>query len=78
MLTFADGRVKVIDIKGCPDTTAIIKRKLFWFRYPEIDYEWITYSAIDGGFCNYETVKQARKQRKREKEQKKNGKQCNN
>ena len=41
-IEYFDGQTEVIDIKGCPDTTAKIKRKLFWHKYPNIDYQWIT------------------------------------
>lgn len=67
VLTASDGTVTVIDIKGMPDTTAKIKRKLFWYHYPDVDYKWITYSKIDGGWCEYEVVQKARRQRKKEK-----------
>lgn len=72
VLKYKNGREVVIDIKGCPDAVAILKRKMFWFVFPEIDYIWVTYSRIDGGFCSYETVKAARKQRKKEKKKKEN------
>lgn len=68
-IRYADGSEIVIDIKGCPDTTAIIKRKLFWFRYPEIDYRWICYSKIDGGWSDYDYVKKQRSIRKRIKKE---------
>ena len=66
-LIFKDGHEEVIDTKGCPDSTALIKRKMFWFHYPTIDYRWICYSKIDGGWCDYEDVKRARAERKRRK-----------
>lgn len=64
---YNDGREEVIDTKGCPDQTALLKRKLFWYKYPEITYKWICYSKIDGGWCDYEFVKKQRAKRKREK-----------
>lgn len=66
-IRYKDGHEEVIDTKGCPDTTAIIKRKLFWYVYPDIDYRWVCYSLIDGGWCNYDDVKKARAERKKEK-----------
>ena len=41
---YADGHEQVRDTKGAgkyADPVAKIKRKLFWARYPDIDYEWI-------------------------------------
>jgi len=61
------GKETVIDIKGCPDTVAKLKRKMFWYVYPDIEYVWIGYSAIDGGWCIYEDIVSARKQRKKSK-----------
>lgn len=73
VLTYDDGRVQVIDIKGMPDTTAKLKRKLFWYKYPDIDYVWMTYSRIDGGWCEYDTVQKNRRDRKKSKKEKQNG-----
>jgi len=65
---YADGSIQVIDTKGCADSTAKIKRKLFWYRYPELDYKWICYSKCDGGWVDYEYVTQQRRLRKKQKE----------
>lgn len=64
VITYADGSTEVIDIKGCPDNVALLKRKMFWYVFPDIDYRWLTYSGIDGGWVEYEVVKEARKKRK--------------
>ena len=73
-LEYADGRTMVIDIKGCPDTTAKIKRKLFWNKFPEIDYQWITYVKKFGGWGSYDEFNKIRRDIKREqKKLEKNG-----
>ena len=64
---YKDGHEEVIDTKGCPDSVAILKRKLFWYQYPTVDYKWVCYSKIDGGWCDYEYVKKQRAERKRNK-----------
>ena len=46
-IIYKDGREEVVDTKGYPDTTAIMKRKMFWYHYPDVTYKWITYSAMD-------------------------------
>ena len=75
-IVYKDGREEVIDTKGYAYTTAIIKRKMFWYHYPDVEYKWITYSAMDGGWTDYEVVKKRRatarleKKHKEEKEQK--------
>lgn len=62
-----DGREEVIDTKGMPDSVAILKRKLFYWKFPDVDYKWVCYSKIDGGWCDYEEVKKNRAARKRAK-----------
>lgn len=78
VVKYRDGHEQVIDIKGCPDNVAKIKRKLFWFKYPEIDYVWIGYSKVDGGWVTYEEIQAGRRERKTQKrklkEKKENGK----
>ena len=73
VLTFADGHEQVVDVKGMPDSVAKLKRKLFWYVFPDKDYVWMTYSKIDGGWCTYETVQKNRKLRKKLKKEKANG-----
>ncbi len=63
-IQYTDGREQVIDIKGCADPQAKIKRKMFWYVYPNIDYIWMSYSKIDGGWVLYETAQEGRKLRK--------------
>lgn len=41
---YSDGHEEVRDTKGSrryADPVAKLKRKMFWARYPDIDYEWI-------------------------------------
>lgn len=66
-IRYKDGREEVIDTKGMPDGVAKIKRKLFWYKYPDIIYRWVSYSKIDGGWCDYDFLKQQRAARKRNK-----------
>lgn len=68
-IEYADGHSEVIDIKGCPDATAKIKRKLFWYRYPELDYIWITYVKKFGGWGDYDEINRLRKEAKRKKKE---------
>lgn len=65
VLHYSDGHDVVIDTKGKADATALLKRKLFFYRYPDIDYQWITYSKIDGGWLSYDEAKKNRKERKK-------------
>ena len=68
---YKDGTSEVIDIKGCQDSVSKMKRKMFWYKYPDIKYSWICWSKIDGGWCDYDFVKKQRAMRKREKKNKK-------
>jgi hypothetical protein len=64
-----EGREIVIDVKGFAEPLAKIKRKMFWYLYPNIKNVWVTYSKIDGGWVTYEDrEKGARARRKLKKE----------
>lgn len=69
-IVYSDGTSVVIDTKGCPDSVAFLKRKLFWYHYPDINYRWVCYSKIDGGWCEYEFVKKQRAERRKSKREK--------
>ena len=75
-LEHADGSVVVIDIKGMADSKAVLKRKLFWYNYPDVDYRWITYVKKYGGWVNWDDVQKLRKadrMKRKELEEMKNG-----
>lgn len=65
VITYNTGLTEVIDIKGYPDSVALQKRKMFWYKYPDVSYRWISYSKQDGGWIEYEDLKKARTTRKR-------------
>lgn len=66
-IRYKDGREEVIDTKGCPDSSALLKRKLFWYVYPTVAYRWMSWSKVDGGWIDYEVLKKNRAERKRQK-----------
>lgn len=66
-IRYKDGREVVIDTKGFPDAVAKLKRKMFFYLYRDVEYLWIGYSKIDGGWVPYEDILQGRKERKKEK-----------
>lgn len=66
-IRYKDGYEEVIDTKGCPDQTAILKRKMFWYVYPDVTYRWVSFSKRDGGWIDYDVLKKKRAARKREK-----------
>lgn len=63
-IEYSDGRVEVIDTKGCADSVAKIKKKMFMYQYPDLPYRWITYVKKWGGWCDYDEVKRLRKEAK--------------
>lgn len=66
-IEYSDGRTEVIDIKGMPDSVAHLKRKMFWYCYPDTVYHWILYVKKFGGWITYEEAKKLRAQEKKEK-----------
>lgn len=61
-IEYADGRVEVIDTKGCADSVAKIKKKMFMYQYPGLPYRWITYVKKWGGWLDYDEVNKLRKE----------------
>lgn len=66
-LEYADGHSEVIDVKGHADTAARMKRKLFWYVYPDLPYHWVTYVKKYGGWCDWDEVNHLRSVARREK-----------
>jgi len=64
---YADGSIKVIDIKGMETPDFKIKRKLYCSMFPQ-ELVLLSYSKIDGGWIRVEDLKVARKERKKAKE----------
>jgi hypothetical protein len=44
-----------------------LKRKLFDYKYPELELQCLNFSKIDGGWITIEDLDKARKERKKEK-----------
>ena len=60
-IKYKDGRIEVIDTKGCADSAAKMKRKMFWYHYPNMMYRWITYVIKFGGWVDYDEVNRLRR-----------------
>ena len=73
-IEYADGSKVVIDIKGMPDGVAKLKRKLFWHKYPDIEYKWLTFNKSHGGWVEYDELQKARRAEKKAKERYKENK----
>lgn len=64
---YRDGTIQVIDVKGMPDSVALLKRKLMWYQYPDLDYVWVTYVKKFGGWIEYDECQALRRKEKKEK-----------
>lgn len=64
-LTYKDGNVVVYDIKGQADNLSLLKRKLMWKKYPNLNFMFIGRSLVDGGWIEYDKLKKLRSARKR-------------
>jgi len=68
VLTYKDKSVIVFDVKGQADATALLKKKLYHYKYPEIDYRWVGYCSLDNGWQEYDVILKGRKERKKAKD----------
>lgn len=73
VITFSDNRQIVVDVKGQPDATAKLKKKMFEFKYRDIPFYWycrsIKYSDGDNWIV-YEELEKRRKADKKSKNKK--------
>lgn len=65
VITYSDGSVIVWDTKGLADATAKLKKKMFHYVYPDIDYRWVGWSKIDGGWTEYDKIEKRRRERRK-------------
>ena len=73
VISFADNRQIVVDVKGLPDTTAKLKRKLFEYKFRDIPFYWYCHSIKygNGNGDNWITYDELEKRRKSDKKQNK-------
>ncbi len=65
-IEYSDNKVQVIDIKGMADSVALLKRKQMWYKYPKLDYIWITYVKKFGGWIEYDECQRLRREAKKQ------------
>ncbi len=63
-LYYSDGSFQVIDTKGLATADAKIKAKLFKYKYPDIDFCWISYTE-GTGWIDYDDLQKLRRERKK-------------
>lgn len=66
-LEYSDGHDLVVDIKGRADSVAPLKRKLFWYKYPEQNYQWLTCVKKYGGWITWEYANAQRRAAKKKR-----------
>jgi len=68
VLTYFDKSTIVWDVKGgMVDPVAKLKKKLFHYKLPEIDYRWIGHCTLDGGWKEYSIIEAGQRERKKAK-----------
>lgn len=73
VLTYKDKSVIVWDVKGgLVDPIAKLKKKLFHYKYPEVDYKWIGHCTLDNGWQEYDIIEKGQRERKKAKKKAKN------
>lgn len=66
-VTYADGHIEIVDVKGMVTKDFAIKQKLFEYKYPKLRLLLVAYSQIDGGWIELSELKKARSSRKKSK-----------
>ena len=66
-ITWKDGNIQVFDVKGNPDNLSLLKRKLFWSKYPELNLTFICRNLKYGGWIEYDQLKKLRREVKKNK-----------
>lgn len=64
-ITWANNSETVIDVKGCPDSVAKIKKKLLMHKYRYMDYRWYCRNIKRGGWLEYDDLERLKREEKR-------------
>lgn len=66
-IEYADGSIKVIDVKGIKTADFKIKEKMFKYRYPELPFECVIWDGPSKAWLEYSEYEKAKKARKNKK-----------
>lgn len=66
-MVFKDGHEEIVDTKGFPDSIAKLKRKMFWYMFPDLNYRWIKWVKKYGGWIEYEEYQKRKREDKKKK-----------
>lgn len=64
-IVWKDGTLQVFDVKGNPDSLSLLKRKLMWAKYPEVNLTFICRNLKYGGWVEYDQLKKMRREDKK-------------
>lgn len=65
-----DGTVEVVDVKGMETQAGVLRRKLFEWKYPDVNLRWVSSSYKHGdkdGWIDYDELKKIRREAKKQK-----------
>jgi hypothetical protein len=68
VIHYSNGETKVFDTKGMPDAVSLIKRKMHWIKYPELNLTYICRNLKFGGetgWIEYDKLKKLRNEEKK-------------
>lgn len=68
-MEYANGSSEVVDVKGMKTPEAQMKRKMMWYKYPDVCFRWVTYVNKTVGWVEYDEAQKIRKMNKRSKKQ---------
>lgn len=63
---YSDGNFQVVDTKGMATADAKIKAKLFKFKYPTINFKWMSYTKSTD-WVEYDQLQKIRRENKKKK-----------
>ena len=66
-MLYSDDHEEVVDTKGFPDNVAPLKKKMFYYHFPDIDFKQMAYCKKYGGWLEYSELQKLRKGNKKEK-----------
>lgn len=66
-IIWSDNSETVIDVKGMPDSVAKIKKKLYMYKYRDVDYRWYCRNVKRGGWLQYDELEKLKREEKRDK-----------
>ena len=64
-IRFKDGTELIVDTKGMADSSAKLKRKMFFYIYPDKKYIWMSYCKKYGGWIDYDELQKKRRNDKK-------------